>query len=54
MPGSVVPSKNSSEAPPPVDTWLTASARPIPEIAEAESPPPTIVMAPNCVTCAKD
>src|SRR5947207_2676190 len=43
MPGSSRPCTNSSEAPPPVETCETLSARPALAIAAAESPPPTTV-----------
>src|SRR5205085_4997526 len=43
-PGSSFPSRNSSDAPPPVDTWLSWSS--IPATAATESPPPTTVTAP--------
>src|SRR5207237_9194975 len=51
-PGSGLPSRNSSEAPPPVETWLIALARPASSTAAAESPPPTIVVAPFFVASA--
>src|SRR3989449_5467812 len=44
-PGRVFPSRNSSEAPPPVDTWVNLSSSP--RTAAAESPPPTTVVAPR-------
>src|SRR5438128_1137612 len=44
-PGSGLPSRNSSDAPPPVETWVNASSRPA--TAAAESPPPTTVTAPR-------
>ena len=44
-PGSCFPSKNSSEAPPPVEMWVIFSAKPTCSTAAAESPPPTIVIA---------
>src|SRR2546422_182159 len=44
-PGSGLPSRNSSEAPPPVETWVSLDARPA--TAAAESPPPTTVVAPR-------
>src|SRR5207249_6347294 len=47
IPGSSRPSRNSSEAPPPVETWVTLSASPISAIAAAESPPPTTVRVPR-------
>src|SRR5436190_1172101 len=43
-PGSSLPSRNSSEAPPPVDTWVSRSS--MPATAATESPPPTTVTAP--------
>ena len=43
-PGSVLPSISSSDAPPPVDRWVTLSASPKRWIAAAESPPPTTVV----------
>ena len=43
-PGSSRPSTSSSVAPPPVERWLTRSARPKRASAAAESPPPTTVM----------
>src|SRR6185437_7216012 len=51
-PGSTLPSRNSSDAPPPVDTWLIVRSRPNSATAAAESPPPTIVVAPCCVAFA--
>src|SRR5262249_32298720 len=44
-PGSGSPARNSSVAPPPVETWVMRSARPICVIAATLSPPPTIVVA---------
>ena len=42
MPGSSLPSRNSSDAPPPVEMWPKASsAKPSWRTAAAESPPPT-------------
>src|SRR5205807_2277383 len=38
-PGRGFPSRNSSDAPPPVETWLSLSSSPA--TAAAESPPPT-------------
>src|SRR2546425_13119282 len=46
-PGSGLPSRNSSDAPPPVETWVSLDARPA--TAAAESPPPTTVVAPRRV-----
>ena len=43
-PGSVLPSISSSEAPPPVETWVTRSSRPNCASAATESPPPTTVV----------
>lgn len=51
-PGRVLPSINSSEAPPPVETWDTLSATPALATADAESPPPITVTAPRAVTSA--
>src|SRR5687768_2347147 len=51
-PGSGLPSRNSSDAPPPVETWVIWSARPAAATAAAESPPPTTVTAPRAVACA--
>src|SRR5579875_3580038 len=45
-PGSVLPSRNSSVAPPPVLTCVTPSAKPSMCAAAAASPPPTTVTAP--------
>src|SRR5438105_7218584 len=47
-PGSSLPSSNSSDAPPPVDINVILSASPACLTAVTESPPPTIVVAPNC------
>src|SRR4051812_29521479 len=51
-PGSSLPSRNSSDAPPPVDTWLILSSRFASATAAAESPPPTTVIAPLSVAAA--
>ena len=51
-PGRVLPSINSSEAPPPVETCDTLSATPALLTADAESPPPITVVAPFAVTWA--
>jgi len=48
-PGNSLPSSNSREAPPPVDTCETLSSAPHLATAVAVSPPPTIVVAPFCV-----
>ena len=45
MPGSSKPSRNSREAPPPVEMWVILSAKPSCSQAAAESPPPTMVTA---------
>src|SRR5690242_11900007 len=44
-PGKTSPARNSSDAPPPVETWVMRSATPASVIAATESPPPTIVVA---------
>src|SRR5690606_3691059 len=46
IPGSSLPSRNSSDAPPPVDTWLIFSVNPYWAADDAEPPPPTMVTAP--------
>src|SRR6202790_2965267 len=46
-PGNFLPSRNSSEAPPPVEMWVILSATPAALTAATESPPPTIVVAPS-------
>src|SRR5207253_8148377 len=51
-PGSTLPSRNSSDAPPPVETCVTLCSSPAWAIAAAESPPPTIVVAPCTVASA--
>src|SRR5882762_2066209 len=43
-PGNSFPSRNSSDAPPPVETWVSLSS--MPATAATESPPPTTVTAP--------
>ena len=48
-PGNSLPSRNSSEAPPPVEMWVILSSSPAWVTAAAESPPPTTVMAPLSV-----
>ena len=45
-PGSSRPSRNSSDAPPPVEMWVIRSARPCWVTAATESPPPTMTVAP--------
>src|SRR5699024_76094 len=44
-PGSSLPSRYSSEAPPPIEIWVNSSAYPSSIAAAAESPPPMIVVA---------
>jgi hypothetical protein len=46
-PGSFLPSRNSSEAPPPVEMCVILSATPEAFTAATESPPPTIDTAPG-------
>src|SRR5699024_1921760 len=47
IPGRVLPSRNSREAPPPVEMWLKpSSSKSRVRTAAAESPPPTMVTAP--------
>ena len=45
MPGSSRPSRNSREAPPPVEMWVIWEAKPSCSQAAALSPPPTMVTA---------
>src|ERR1700691_5410642 len=45
-PGSFLPSKNSRDAPPPVEMWVILSATPAAWTAATESPPPTMEVAP--------
>jgi len=45
MPGNSKPSRNSREAPPPVEMWVMELAKPSCSQAAAESPPPTMVTA---------
>src|SRR3712207_5966322 len=49
-PGSSLPSTSSSDAPPPVDTWLTRSVSPNCASAATESPPPTTVVPSQSAT----
>src|SRR6185312_10977 len=42
-PGSVSPARNSSDAPPPVETWVSLSSSPEARSAATESPPPATV-----------
>src|SRR5579871_207937 len=51
-PGSTLPSRNSSDAPPPVETCDTLLATPAFFTADAESPPPMMVVAPAAVALA--
>src|SRR3954454_24777975 len=53
-PGSFLPSRNSSEAPPPVEICVILSATPAAFTADTESPPPTIDVAPtfSATACA--
>src|SRR5204863_1694140 len=53
-PGNCFPSRNSSDAPPPVEMWEILSATPAAFTAETESPPPTIEVAPafSATACA--
>src|ERR1700722_9625605 len=53
-PGSFFPSRNSSEAPPPVEICVILSATPAACAAATESPPPTIEIAPtfSAMACA--
>ena len=44
MPGSSLPSRNSREAPPPVEIWVILSPKPSVLTAAAESPPPIMVI----------
>ena len=52
IPGRVFPSRNSREAPPPVETWLIFDARLNLLTAATESPPPTTETAPFEVASA--
>src|SRR5712692_9375606 len=49
-PGSSMPAKNSSDAPPPVEMCEILSATPADLMAFSESPPPTTLMAPDAAT----
>ena len=44
-PGNSLPSKNSKDAPPPVDTCVILSSKPILDTASTVDPPPIIVIA---------
>ena len=50
MPGSSLPSRNSREAPPPVEMCVILSAKPSLVTAATESPPPIIETAPVSAT----
>ena len=47
IPGNFLPSKNSNDAPPPVEMCVILSANPAFSTAAPESPPPMIVVASN-------
>src|SRR5690348_17087768 len=47
-PGSSIPARNSSDAPPPVEMCEILSATPADLTAFSESPPPTTDSAPDC------
>src|SRR5579884_440107 len=50
IPGNALPSRYSSDAPPPVEMWPNAaSSKPRVRTAAAESPPPTTVNAPESI-----
>src|SRR6478735_12829434 len=49
-PGSTLPSRNSSDAPPPVEMCEILSATPADLTAFSESPPPTTLTAPDAAT----
>src|ERR1700728_4168158 len=49
-PGSSIPARNSSDAPPPVEICEIRSATPADLIAFSESPPPTTLTAPDHAT----
>src|SRR3990167_5554076 len=46
-PGRIWPSRNSIDAPPPVEMWSILSATPAPWTADTQSPPPTTLVAPD-------
>src|SRR5207237_9407678 len=52
-PGSFLPSRNSSEAPPPVEMCEIFSATPAACTAATESPPPTMETAPRLLATAR-
>src|ERR1035441_6339939 len=49
-PGNSIPARNSSDAPPPVETCEILSATPAALMAFSESPPPTTEIAPEVAT----
>src|SRR5205823_3535439 len=51
-PGNSLPSSNSSEAPPPVEMNVILSASPACLTAVTESPPPMIVVPPDCASAS--
>ena len=51
-PGRTFPSRNSRDAPPPVETWLISAALPLFLTALTESPPPMIEVPPFALTVA--
>ena len=53
MPGSSRPSRNSSDAPPPVLMWVIFDARPCCSIAATLSPPPTTTVTPCSALSAR-
>ena len=53
IPGRVLPSKNSNDAPPPVETCVTASAIPSELIASAVEPPPASLNADSLLEIAE-
>src|SRR5215468_12318838 len=52
-PGKVLPSRNSKDAPPPVEMCVILSATPAARTADTESPPPTIDSAPGLSATAR-
>src|SRR2546425_9354037 len=52
IPGSSRPSRNSSDAPPPVETCVTAASAPARASAAIESPPPTTVVPREAASAA--
>ena len=52
MPGRLLPSIYSRDAPPPVETWVILSLRENLFRAATESPPPTTDVAPFAVALA--